>query len=496
MKKALYIVLIFVMIVGAVVGGYFLYQKYYSQSKVITQEEEQKSALDLAQFQKFDKSYFGLMHPQMSYSFTQELGVHWQRPHPGPFIWGEIEKNKGSFDFEGTDEYVKKSQNYEVVIMATIWPYADWDQSVCHLKLPNSPRTDFSELGDYRGKPCDSKQYQKFLKALVERYDGDNIDDMPNLKYPIKYWEIINEPEMEGELLFFKGNNQAQDYLEVLKNTSLAIKEADDKAKILNGGIAALSEQELPFWQTVLGGEGKDYVDIVTIHSIGGSDDLNLQKLEDFMKDYKLTQPVWVTEIQFGGPPSEPNLGPKAPGPGGKEPPPSNPSPVSIILFNRALAQVQNPAPPQKKENLNQEEWSQYLVKIFVQALERKVKRLYYVGLDNLAPTETNALLLNCGNQNDKQREFNPANCEKQKAFYAYKTLVQKIDYFESVEKLADGRYKFIKNGKTIYILWGLGSLPGELVGAVKRTDIYGNTEEVEISNLKLSEIPIYLEQK
>ena len=38
------------------------------------------------------------------------------------------------------------------------------------------------------------REYQDFVKQLVERYDGDGIDDMPGLKNPIKYWQIDNEP--------------------------------------------------------------------------------------------------------------------------------------------------------------------------------------------------------------------------------------------------------------------------------------------------------------
>ena len=30
----------------------------------------------------------------------------WVRPHPGPFIWNHIEKEKGNFNWEETDKYV------------------------------------------------------------------------------------------------------------------------------------------------------------------------------------------------------------------------------------------------------------------------------------------------------------------------------------------------------------------------------------------------------
>lgn len=54
--------------------------------------------LDLTDFERFRKSHFGFMHPRRSYSFVKELNVHWQRPHPGLFIWGDIEKKEGEYD--------------------------------------------------------------------------------------------------------------------------------------------------------------------------------------------------------------------------------------------------------------------------------------------------------------------------------------------------------------------------------------------------------------
>jgi len=440
-----------------------------------------KETLDLAAFSKFEKSYFGFMHPQKSYSFVKELNVHWQRPHPGPFIWNEIEEREGVYDFSDADEYVKKSQNYDVAIMATIWPYADWDQKTCHSKLPNSPRRDFPMLGDYRGKPCNTISYQNFVKKLVERFDGDGKDDMEGLKYPIKYWEVINEPEMAGDLLFFKGENQAEDYLEVLKNTSQAIKEVDPEAKVLNGGIAALTEKEKPFWQKVLGGEGKNYVDIITIHSIGGSEDLNLNALKTFMQKNGLTQPVWVTEIQFGGPEESPQ------------------KPAKETLIDRALAQnlpKMAPKPPEQQKR-TEEEWASYLVKVFVRAFGNGAGRLFYVGLDNMAPAASTSLLVNCtqGKEKDPNAPFDPKSCTLQKPFSAFKTMVEKLDYFDRVEKLTEGQYKFTKQGKTVYCLWGKEKSPSEISGKIKVTDIYGQSKDIEAKDLKLSEEPVFVEE-
>ena len=84
-----------------------------------------------------------------------------------------------------------------------IWPFAQWDQDNCHNDDPpvENPR-EFAGLQSglfvRMYAPCDPESYALWLGAVVERYDGDGIDDMPGLQYPIRHWEIGNEPDMHS----------------------------------------------------------------------------------------------------------------------------------------------------------------------------------------------------------------------------------------------------------------------------------------------------------
>ena len=40
----------------------------------------------------------------------------WVRPHPGPFIWNHIEKEKGKFTWEEVDKYVVYAQEHNQTI--------------------------------------------------------------------------------------------------------------------------------------------------------------------------------------------------------------------------------------------------------------------------------------------------------------------------------------------------------------------------------------------
>lgn len=145
-------------------------------------------------FQEGQNSFFGFMPAGFDLEHAAQAGAYWDRPFFELFEWGMVEPEKGLFDFRMTDEYIQGVQRYGFHTLASIQPFAHWDQDSCHSDLAaiRSPRG-----GQTRGKPCDIKAYKSFVTRLVERYDGDGQNDMPNLKYPIKHWEVANEPEMQ-----------------------------------------------------------------------------------------------------------------------------------------------------------------------------------------------------------------------------------------------------------------------------------------------------------
>ncbi|MEK7062593.1 MAG: hypothetical protein AAB946_01005, partial [Patescibacteria group bacterium] len=65
------------------------------------------------------------------------------------------------------------------------------------------------------------------------------------------------------------------------------------------------------------------------------------------------------------------------------------------------------------------------------------------------------------------------------------KTIVSKIGGFSKVEKIANSQYKFTVGGKTVYALWS-GTLPNEISGNVKVTDMKGQERFMDVTAIKI----------
>lgn len=394
--------------------------------------EEPKSSIDMAKFEEYQKRLFGFVNPDKSKPLAEELDVHWQKPNPGPFVWGKVEKEKGKYDFTEADKLVRRAQEEGMITVAVLWPYADWDQVTCHQKLPNSPRKDFPELGDYRQKPCDMEAYKGFVTAVINRYDGDGPNDMDGLKYPIKYWEVMEWPEMSGEQVFFASDKRADDYIEILRATSglSTLKDSNPPGKVINGGMADLTSAEgSAFWRRVLT-EAKDSIDIVGYNLISrdATENTEMTSLKALMAELKIEKPIWVTGVWLG-----------APG----------------------------------ETQISQEKWAEYLVKAYVGTIGNGASKFFYAGLNQTEEVSKNAAMLSCEGQSN--------NCARQKTLDAYKTMVKKIDKFDKVEKIKEGQYRFFHNQKATYVIW-LGRFPNELVEEIKITDASG-VEAIRIAS-------------
>lgn len=380
-----------------------------------------------------------------------ELKIPWLRPHPGKAVWGKIEKKQGKFDWRKMDKTVKKAQKENLNLLVTIWPYAIWDQNQCHKKLKKAKGFE-KELPKKRGAPCNWAAYKNFLTKLIERYDKDKKDDMNGLKYGVKYWEILNEPEMNSKnsphLVFFQG--KAKDYFKILKTSYTTIKKADKKAKVLHGGMAGTADFMVSFWEKIFEKSRGKYFDIGNIHSIdSGVADLNASTYKGLLQKYGIQKSFWITEAQI-------------------------------------VSQKTSSGPQAEAET--EEEQAAEIIKSYVKAYKAEGEKIFYTiyQTDRYVPENLRyAALIEDG--------------RKKPAYYAIQTMVSKIDYFSRVENLTEGQYKFTIGDRTVYVLWSdkdvAPTVPEELQNAlVTVTDMGGNVSTKYGNEINITRNPVFVE--
>jgi hypothetical protein len=202
-----------------------------------------------------------------------QAGAFFVRPHPtNVFAWGFTEKEKGKYDWTITDWVVSTVQDYHAHLLATVYTWNPWDQ--------NGAVFD----GWYLKEPSDWEGYDRWLSALVERYDGDGVNDMPGLRYPVRYFEIGNE------IPFGQGNRV---FSLLLRSSYTAIKRANPDAVVMNGAIRY--EDVDAFLNEGLG----SYIDVFNTH------DASVEEIPSL--EAKVGKPVWFSEILPGDPYEEMN---------------------------------------------------------------------------------------------------------------------------------------------------------------------------------------------
>ena len=290
--------------------------------------------------------------------------------------------------------------------------------------------------------------YGNFVKALVERYDGDGIDDMPNLQYGIKYWEILNEPEhISEEHIFFMGypgQDSAEAYVEILVSSEAKIKAADSDAKVVIAGAAGFETPTDTFFGTVFSSAS---FDIANTHSVNAGETLVVDGYKTLLADNNINKHIWITEISY------------TIGDGGQT--------------------------DQGQAYVSEEAQAKMLVRSFVYAFGQGIEKIFCASpvVNSNSPEKL------------KDRALIDVNGTKRPGYYALTTLVNKIDHFNTVEVIATNQYKFNLPGKYVYVLWGTGNFPSEISGEVIVTDVIGNISTKDASQISLSESPIYIER-
>lgn len=355
----------------------------------------------------------------------------------GAFVWNVIEPTKGTYDWSLSDRTVAAAGNAGMTLSAVIQPFASWDQTVDPAAYKKKCQAiDFGFYDFKGGPPNDLDAYTAFVKATVERYDGDGIDDMPGLTTRVEDWEIGNE--VEGQCGGYEGQPQA--YVDLLKASYAAVKAADPAALVLNAGALEIAghgsgpAEAKQFWQDFFAAGGDQYLDVFNLHynkermGADTSPDVWISHLDFFnelMASSQGRKPMWVTEFgTYSGTPKQ-------------LPPPGRPESEAHSLATQSEAFQ-----------------SAWYFRYAVMGFSEGVKRIFIdlEGSNNSGITASSLF-----DQGGRGKDGVP------RAFLAtLQTMATALDGFDAVEKLGEGQYIFDMNGHKVYALWN-GSLPSTL---------------------------------
>ena len=377
----------------------------------------------IAQLLQNEQSPFG-MHGENSPPFDNSLlnvGAKTVRYSATLAAWDFIERTKGIYNWSQIDSLVSATYQNNITMMLTVRSFNRWDQGA-------------SNPAGNQKYPKDINAYTKFLKTMVERYDGDGINDASGSPV-VKYFQIENE--VDGNFW----DDTPEKYAELLTISYKTIKEANPNAKVAIAGVST-PKGFYDFYISVLNALKEKSFDIFDMHwyekaeeykkinLIGGSYDFKtfLSDLNSKLTSYGYPGiSLWMSETAtYGG--------------------------VNVV------DQLGNLMPEQNEK---------------VQAANLLKRYAYYIanGVDVVMwykMIETHHTTGGVGRSNDYFENTglinNPQNSDglshKKLAYYTYKKMVEKLEGsdWKNIATIQEQNgiyiYKFTKQGTPVWVAW------------------------------------------
>jgi len=149
-------------------------------------------------------------------------GVTYAKPQLVFGIWGNLEPESGEWHWEPLDALVAEYQaagfRGQQILLTAESPWASKVPVGLFAQVDTFPKDEHID------------DYENFIRSVVERYDGDGVDDMPGLLYPIHEYGIERE-----FTAYWPGS--AEDYVRLLRIAYPVIHEADPEAVVMQAAL-------------------------------------------------------------------------------------------------------------------------------------------------------------------------------------------------------------------------------------------------------------------
>lgn len=400
-----------------------------------------------------ENSHFGIsnLYPKISHVIAS-AGIKWARFTNVRWDYFEPKapiNGRHSYRWDLLDSSLRKVQsegfNIKCVLGSTS-PWAVGTKVNFGAKMSGPPKPQFLD------------DYGEWIFNIVERYDGDGVQDMPGLRYPVKHWQI------DSEIWSNSWSGTPGDYISLLKTAYIAAKTADNKAKIHVANFLSFDPNILidknvrrqekaqtkkarrklsrgsSFINQCL--DNHRYFDIIGFHANDNYKKIPIvvKWLLQEMKKRGYQKPIWIGDAA-----SAPLLT------RGKHDPFSSKT-KDDLKKETSLSEIlgnTNHARYREVEAWFRREQAMVSFKKCVVAMACGVEKIFLVAAFDWP--HYHAIGFHHTGILDRQGRPRPV-------YYTYKLLIQKLDRFESIETLniAEGiwAYKFIVDHKPIYVLW------------------------------------------
>jgi hypothetical protein len=395
--------------------------------------------------------FFGLttLKEPRDYGFAGELNVSWVSMQPVA-VWFSIESSPGQYNWSGMDREVAALQQLGLDCSVVLIPMNAFGEKRVEIasQLQNEDVDSFLRTPESAAMMLYPNNetlpvWTEFVKAIVDRYDGDGVNDMLGLRYPVRNWHFSEEyPEFYIP---------AQVYVDLLKITYPVIKETDPQATVILHGIASNLLQYIAFVKGfiddpdagVINGtaftkiqiaaryrdafrdveyfleEGKGYYDAVDVHLYEPKETFLKGKVNwmiSALQELDVNVPIWC--IEGGGP------------------------------FKLREGQ-QSQFGDQYWGIYTDKENAEFVVKMHVMAAATGIERFHWglcaTGEDDYWSGPWNNMALATYER------------EKKPAFYTFKIMLEKLRDFKKANDLSVGEvnlYEFEVGSEKVYVAW------------------------------------------
>ena len=210
------------------------------------------------------------------------IGVKWTRLHTS---WEQIEKEKGIYNWQETDEA------FDAVLKHGITPFVTIGQG--HRMYSGTGNYDDPELaaiyGESPAPPIGSEAeleaWLHFVGAVIDRYKGK-----------ITYWEIWNEPNHRK---YWGAPPSGTDYGKLVSVTVEKIRSLQPEAKIIAGSLAGINAE---YTDDFLSQCDPNQLDIISFHHYSDLPENRVYRIQEFLEVINKHNPkleIWQGECGF-----------------------------------------------------------------------------------------------------------------------------------------------------------------------------------------------------